>query len=414
MGNFMEVLENAKTTATEQFENISQMVQEKLPTIKDSIQDTIPVIKNKFDDTVDLCKSKFIPKEDRAEIYALYSNPEEKNVNEENENENEENDFPFNQAKKSYYKSKSQSLNGYQQNETENAPRVYDEKDYMRELIDICNENGEVPPYEDFNQNGWEHFYSADDNFFLWDKGQVIPNRIKVTNPHDYKKLEIYQGDMTTDLMTRHGFGILTTPFFVRIGQWRWGQFTGWGRECRRNGEVLEGRFTNGRVNGKGIFITSKGNKYVGDIINNRLHGKGKLTTKSVQYSGEFKNNKMDGMGKILFNNGHKYEGEFRDNEIYGKGKFTWQNGDVYEGIMANGKMNGYGKYTYASNGQIYEGQFVNGVKRGDGKITYPSGKIYEGKFVNGVPQGQGVITENGESIPVVFQNGKAHEFRYD
>ena len=81
---------------------------------------------------------------------------------------------------------------------------------------------------------------------------------------------------------------------------------------------------------------------------------------------------------------------------------------------MANGKMNGYGKYTYASNGQIYEGQFVNGVKRGDGKITYPSGKIYEGKFVNGVPQGQGVITENGESIPVVFQNGKAHEFRYD
>ena len=301
----------------------------------------------------------------------------------------------------------------YDQEACANAPREIDDKDYMRELIDICNQNGETPPYEDFNQNGWEHFYSGDDPFFLWDKGQVIPNRLKVSYPHDYKKLEIYQGDMTPDLNTRQGFGILTTPFFVRIGQWRYNQFTGWGRESRRNGEVLEGRFTNGRVNGKGIFITVKGNKYVGDFVNNKLHGKGKLTTKNIQYSGDFKNNKMDGKGKIIFNNGHQYEGEFRDNEINGKGKFTWHNGDVYEGMMARGKMNGYGKYTYASNGQIFEGQFVNGVKRGDGKITYPSGKVYEGKFLNGVPQGQGIIIENGKSVEVIFHNGKAHEYKY-
>ena len=100
-----------------------------------------------------------------------------------------------------------------------NVPRQIDDKEYIKELIDICNENGETPPYDDFNQNGWEHFYSADDPFFLWDKGDIIPNRIKVTNPHDYKNLEIYQGDMTPDLTTRHGFGILTTPFYVRIGQ---------------------------------------------------------------------------------------------------------------------------------------------------------------------------------------------------
>ena len=407
----MEVFENAKNVATEQFGNVSQMVQEKLPTIKDSIQEQIPVIKNKFDDTVNLCKSKFIPKEDKAEIYALYTNQEE---NKDTNNQNEE--FPYNQEFQRSYKAKSRGMSRYMDEMPMNEPQQQpiEEKDYMRELIDICNENGEAPPYDDFNQNGWEHFYSADDNFFIWDKGQVIPNRLKVSNPHDYKKLEIYQGDMTPDLMNRHGFGILTTPFFVRIGQWRYNQFTGWGREARRNGEVFEGRFINGKINGKGIFTTIKGNKYVGDFINNRLHGKGKLTTKNVQYSGEFRNNKMEGMGKIIFNNGHRYEGEFRDNEINGKGKFTWQNGDVYEGMMLKGKMNGYGKYTYASNGQIFEGTFVNGIKKGDGKITYPSGKIYEGKFVNGVPQGQGVITENGETIPVVFQNGKAYEYRYD
>ena len=394
MGNFAQI----KETVTEQFGNLTSTIQEKIPVVKETIQSQIPVVKSKFDDTINFCKSKFIPKEDQAEIYALYDEPKK------DENEDIDNQLPSQIDFQSTY-------NQFSAPDRINAPRQIDDKDYIRELIDICNENGETPPYDDFDQNAWQHFYSADDPFFMWDKGDIIPNQIKVTNPHDYKNLEIYQGDMTPDLLTRHGFGILTTPFYVRIGQWRYGQFTGWGRESRRNGEVLEGRFTNGKVNGKGIFITIKGNKYVGDLLNNRLHGKGKLTTRNVQYSGDFKYNKMDGNGKIIFNNGHQYEGEFRENQINGKGKFIWQNGDIYEGIMLKGKMNGYGKYTYASNGQIYEGFFTNGVKRGDGKITYPNGKIYEGKFVNGVPQGHGVITQNGESFPVVFRDGKAHSY---
>jgi hypothetical protein len=392
MGNFDEI----KETAMEKFSDISQMVLEKLPGIKESIQSQIPVVKSKFDDSINFCKSQFIPKEDQAEIYALFTNEEKAEETIEDPLRNQ----PEFQTVKL--------------DEFDTTPKQIDDKEYLKELIDICNENGETPPYDDFNQNAWEHFYSADDPFFMWDKGDIVPNRIKVTNPHDYKNLEIYQGDMTSDLNTRHGFGILTTPFYVRIGQWRYGQFTGWGRECRRNGEVLEGRFTNGKVNGKGIFITKKGNKYVGDILNNRLHGKGKLTTRNIQYAGDFKYNQMDGIGKIIFNNGHQYEGEFRENNINGKGKFTWRNGDTYEGVMYNGKMNGFGKYTYASNGQIYEGNFVNGVKRGDGKITYPSGKIYEGKFLNGVPQGQGTIIENGKNIDIVFRDGKAYQYRYD
>ena len=398
MGNFAEI----KEQASEKFNSAMEFVSDKIPTIKESIQSQIPVVKSKFDDSINFCKSKFIPKEDQAEIYALYTNEEKKEDIMED---------PL-RSREEFQTIRLDDQDIYQNGM--NLPEQIDEKDYLQRLIEICNENGETAPYDDFNQNAWEHFYSADDPFFMWDKGDIIPNRIKVTNPHDYKNLEIYQGDMTSDLTTRHGFGILTTPFFVRIGQWRYGQFTGWGRECRRNGEILEGRFTNGKVNGKGIFITTKGNKYVGDILNNRLHGKGKLTTRNVQYSGDFKNNKMDGKGKIIFNNGHQYEGEFRENQINGKGKFTWLNGDTYEGIMFNGKMNGFGKYTYASNGQIYEGNFINGVKRGDGKITYPSGKIYEGKFLNGVPQGEGTIIENGQSIPVVFRNGKAHAYRFD
>ena len=407
----MEILQNVKQTASEQFENCTNVVSEKLPAVQETLGGVATTAKAKFNDTVTVVKNQFNPPEPQADIYALYTDQDNNKYMDEEEEPNQE---PyFHESQKSFRQDVPEGSYLPVETGMGNGPRQIDDKDYLRELIDICNENGEVPPYEDFNQNGWEHFYSADEPFFLWDKGQVIPNRLKVSNPHDFKKLEIYQGDMTTDLMTRHGFGILTTPFFVRIGQWRYGQFTGWGRESRRNGEVLEGRFTNGKVNGKGIFTTAKGNKYVGDMVNNRLHGKGKLTTKKMQYAGDFKNNQMDGLGKIIFNNGHQYEGEFRENGINGKGKFTWQNGDTYEGIMANGKMNGYGKYTYASNGQIYEGEFTNGIKRGNGKITYPSGKIYEGKFWNGVPTGQGVITENGQSTEVVFRNGKAMAYNY-
>jgi len=399
MGN---ALETVKTTASEQFENVTQFFQEKIPVVKDSVQEKIPVLKSKLNNTISFCKSALNPKEDEPEIYALYSDKEEPMQESNKFNSSVELNPEFS------------GMNNTPEVNMGNGPRQIDDKDYLRELIEICNKNGETPPYEDFSQNAWEHFYSADDPFFLWNKGQVMPNQVKVSNPYDFKKLEIYQGDLTPNLATKHGFGILTTPFYVRIGQWRYGQFTGWGREARRNGEVLEGRFTNGRVNGKGIFITAKGNKYIGDFYNNRLHGKGKLTTKSLQYAGQFKNNKMDGMGKIIFNNGHQYEGEFRENQINGKGKFTWQNGDVYEGMMAKGKMNGYGRYTYASNGQVYEGEFVNGVKRGQGKIIYPDGKIYEGKFVNGVPQGQGVIIKDKERTPIIFKNGKAYAYYVD
>ena len=75
----------------------------------------------------------------------------------------------------------------------------------------------------------------------------------------------------------RQGEGELTTTKYVRICNWRNDKFTGWGREERRNKESLERRLINGLVNGKSIFINSKGEKNVGDFVNSRKHGKGNL-----------------------------------------------------------------------------------------------------------------------------------------
>ena len=279
-------------------------------------------------------------------------------------------------------------------------------KKKIKKLYEQCRKNGTPSPDNDFSLEGWKLFYPENEKFFLWKKGRTIPNQLRIKNENDKENLEIYEGEVNQD-DEKHGLGIMTTPKYVRKGTWRFGEFTGWNRESRINGDVLEGKFIDGAIFGKGINKTRKGNLYFGDFVDNKREGKGELRNKRIQYIGEFKDNKFNGKGKIKFlKEGHSYEGDFVNNEITGKGIFKWSNGDVYEGEMTNGVMHGYGKYIY-SNGQIYEGNYVNGIKEGKGKLTYPGNKIYEVEFKKGKPEGSGFIYSNGKKTEVVFENGK-------
>ena len=273
------------------------------------------------------------------------------------------------------------------------------------ELLLKCLKYGNPPPDGDFSPEGWKLFYPSNESFFLWDKGGVIPNQLRIKNENDEDNLEIYKGEVNKN-DERHGFGVLTTPKYVRKGTWRNGKFTGWCRESRVNGDIYEGKFIDGVIIGKGINKNQKGNLYIGDFVDNKREGKGELRTKKIHYIGEFKQNKLDGKGKLKFlKEGHIYKGEFKNNEITGVGIFKWSNGDAYEGEMKNGIINGKGKYIY-SKGQIYEGQYLNGVKHGLGRLTYPDGKIYEGEFNNGKPHGKGIVIKNGKKRDIIFENG--------
>ena len=275
-----------------------------------------------------------------------------------------------------------------------------------KKLYAKCRKKGTPPPDEDFSLEGWKLFYPTNDKFFLWDKGKTIKNQFIVKNPDDDEKIEIYEGEVNIH-NEKHGFGILTTPKYVRKGTWRDDEFTGWCRESRINGDIYEGKFIDGAIFGKGINKTHKGNLYVGDFVENKKEGKGELKTKRIHYEGDFKYDKFNGKGKLEYlKQGYSYEGDFKDNEINGMGIFKWNNGDVYEGEMTNGKMNGYGKYTY-SNGQVYEGNYVNGNKHGLGKLYYPNNAIYEGEFKNGKPRGEGIMYIDGKKINVIYKEGK-------
>ena len=244
------------------------------------------------------------------------------------------------------------------------------------EVVDYCN-NLNFKGFDNFSPDLWKKFYPDDDNFFDYDKGDVLNSQITSDNGRYYGEVN-QNGE-------KNGFGKLFSKNKNRIGTWRKNKFTGWGREVRSNGDIYEGKFENGELTGKGLF---KNNKmfYVGDFYKFIKHGKGDLITDKYHYKGYFINNKKNRKGKIeIFDDGI-YEGTFKDDEINGKGTFMWKHGAIYEGEIKNGKMYGRGKLK-AGNGIIYEGNFVD-YNKGYGIITYPDGSKKKGEFqiVNKIP----------------------------
>ena len=63
--------------------------------------------------------------------------------------------------------------------------------------------------------------------------------------------------------------------------------------------------------------------------------------------------------GTIFHQNGEKYVGEIKDNKYNGKGSYLFINGNVYIGEFKDNKRHGQGTYTHAS-GDKYIGEFKN------------------------------------------------------
>jgi hypothetical protein len=244
----------------------------------------------------------------------------------------------------------------------------------IKQLFDLCNRNGIPRPCDDFNPKGYTMFYSENDPYFYCPTDGLSHNQLKIYNKENMNYIQIYQGDLNAQGQ-RHGQGKCTTPYYVLIGQWKNDQFSGWGRESRCNGDVFEGRYENGLLNGKGIFLNEKKCKYIGDFKNTRRWGKGELTTEKIHYEGDFYDNKMHGIGKIKFlRDGVLYHGTFKNDELDGEGMFIFRNGDVYKGPVKFGKMHGMGMYK-SKNGKVYNGQFNMGKKMNERLEMYRAWK---------------------------------------
>ena len=263
---------------------------------------------------------------------------------------------------------KKGSVNKIKVNNSEDKNYDNNGNDYFEDL--------ECKEFDDFSQNGWEKFY-PNDRFFKFPKEGIIHDQLIIKND------EIYKGDINKN-KEKHGFGRFSSQHIKRIGMWRRDNFTGWGKEIKENGDIFEGKFINGKLNGKGIHKNKKNNStYIGEFFNSMRHGKGELYTNDFHYKGDFNYNKFEGKGKITIYNEGEYEGDFKDNLFDGKGMLKWKDGRFYIGSLSKGKMHGYGEETF-SDGKVYKGNYVDGNKDGHGKLITSEGNIIDVEFKNG------------------------------
>ena len=231
-----------------------------------------------------------------------------------------------------------------------------------------------------------------------------------------------------------------------------YGDLNGTGTITLKDGTKHKGTFVDGTLkisgniqNGVGKYISSGGDIYEGTFKNGILNGQGKMTHYWGIYEGTFVDGGLN-TGKITYPDGDIYEGTFVDYQLNGTGKITYANGSIsegtfkdnklisgtgvidndegyYEGEIENDKPQGKGKLHNISSesaGKIYvspfrpnfhddtftyEGLFDNGKPEGEGKITFENGDVYEGDFYGGKIDGIGKMT---------FANGSVYEGEFE
>lgn len=160
------------------------------------------------------------------------------------------------------------------------------------------------------------------------------------------------------------------------------------------------GEYKNGKPHGRGILYYSSQygiKSYDGTWINGVMEGEGTIIWKDGdKYVGNFKNGQKEGYGIYHFANGLLYEGDLQNDKIHGKGKLTYPANDecdrkYYEGEFISGAMQGTGKMVW-NDGLWYYGSWVNGQRNGKGELHYADGRKFVGSYKNDKRHGQGTF----------------------
>jgi hypothetical protein len=100
---------------------------------------------------------------------------------------------------------------------------------------------------------------------------------------------------------------------------------------------------------------------YQGTMRDGRPDGEGRLAYRSGEVlEGRFVRGLLEGRGKRLDADGNRYEGEFRAGLADGTGRLAQRNGDIYVGPFARGKKHGEGE-TRLAGGAVYRSRWIEG-----------------------------------------------------
>jgi hypothetical protein len=105
---------------------------------------------------------------------------------------------------------------------------------------------------------------------------------------------------------------------------------------ARYNGQIVR-RDGVARRNGQGTFADGS-ISYDGNWKDDVMHGDGKISfADGATYVGSFTEGTMDGTGIYRWPDGSHYDGQWRCNRMHGEGTYTDADGQVWKGKFYNG-----------------------------------------------------------------------------
>ena len=157
----------------------------------------------------------------------------------------------------------------------------------------------------------------------------------------------------------------------------------------------------------KPVLVLPDGGRYVGQLQQGLMHGRGSISWDDSQYEGEFVRGRMQGQGTLRRDDGTVYEGHFVGGQMDGHGRLQFNGGYVYEGQFSKDKPSGQGRLTDPA-GTTIEGRFAGFQATSPGTITWRQGARYEGAFQDQMPHGPGTLTLADKSVLTgTFQFGE-------
>lgn len=187
------------------------------------------------------------------------------------------------------------------------------------------------------------------------------------------------------------------------------GKAEGHGKINFSNGDIYDGWFVRGHIQGEGVYNKASPPAYVykGSFFNDRKHGQGLLEWGDGSwYEGCWIDGFMHGRGKLSLSTGSGYEGEFEYDEFSGMGTINYKDGGQYTGQWVKGRPSGTGRHV-AADGTMYEGSFLEGLWHGKGTVTKATGERHSTNWFCGKEQGSKVLLrEDNTAIKGQWHNG--------
>jgi hypothetical protein len=176
------------------------------------------------------------------------------------------------------------------------------------------------------------------------------------------------------------------------------------------DGNIFEGEWKNGKLEGIGTMSLPNGVKYFGEFKEQNMHGHGVvyLANGSVAQSGVYENNKLStSLGEsAVLEILKKKQSESASTSSKGctgdcqngKGKFVDADGNSFDGQWKNGKLDGYGVMAMP-NGVKYVGEFKEQNMHGYGIVYLANGSIAQ----SGVYENNALKTSKSETEVKIF-----------